>query len=260
MRFAADKTKMKAVGYILLLILISCGKQSLQKSSTTKQNVSALYQAQEIRVKVYYEMGAEPYISDNPLLEYWTILEQNLKALFAGRKIEPQIIVPKSLQDMNPIPASGDVSWSIDDVLKLSKKTSTSSSATTFEIYFLNGHAAENPGIIGFHIDRTKIIAIFKDVIRSTGTLDQLQLVPKYVEQSTLVHEMGHALGLVNNGVPMQVNHQDKAHGAHCSNSKCVMYWSNEGTSNLMQFAQEAASNGTIIMFDDKCLKDARTF
>lgn len=248
---------MKTLVILSLLAFVSCGKQAPQKSSTTKQNVSALFKAQEIKVNVYYEMGAEPYISDTPVLEYWTILEQNLKALFTGRAIEPQIIVPKALQDMTPMPASGDVSWTVNEVIELSKKMATSSSSTTFEIYFLNGYSAENSGIIGFHINGTRIIAVFKDVIRSTGPSP---IVPKYVEQSTLVHEMGHALGLVNNGVPMTTNHQDKEHGAHCNITECVMFWANEGTNSLMQFAQEAALKGTIIMFDDKCLKDTRSF
>lgn len=251
---------MKAVCYLLLLTLFSCGKQAPQKSSTTKQNVSGHFQAQEIRVKVYYEVGAEPYISDTPIFEYWTILEQNLKALFVGRKIEPAVIVPKALSDMTSIPASGDLSWTVDDVLKLSKQMGASSHPSSFEIYFLNGHAAENSGIIGFHINGSKIIAVFKDVIRSTGTNEPMGPVPKYVEQSTLVHEMGHALGLVNNGVPMQTEHQDKEHGAHCNVTDCVMFWANEGTNSLIQFAQGAALKGTVILFDDKCLKDARSF
>lgn len=251
---------MKVVSYLLLLILIGCGKTAPQKSSTTKQNVSAFYKAQELRIKVYYEIGAEPYISDSPLFEYWSLLEQNLKALFTGRKVEPQVIVPKSLSEMTSMPASGDVSWTIDEVLKLAKTKGTSSSPTTFEIFFLNGHAAENAGIIGFHINGSNVIAIFKDVIRATGTLEPMQAVPKYVEQSTLVHEMGHALGLVNNGLPMIEKHQDKEHGAHCSETKCVMFWSNEGSSSMIQFAKEAALNLTIVMFDDKCLKDARSF
>jgi hypothetical protein len=251
---------MKTLTHLFLIVLISCGKQESQKASVKKQNVSALYQAQEIRVKVYYEIGAEPYISDTPLLEYWTILEQNLQALFTGRKIEPQVIVPKTLNEMTSMPASGELSWTVNDVLNLSKKMASSSNFTTFEIYFLNGHSAESSGMIGFHITGTNIIAVFKDVIRATGTNEPLLAVPKYVEQSTLVHEMGHALGLVNNGVRMQIDHQDKAHGDHCNVSKCVMFWANEGTTNLIQFAQEAALKGTLIMFDDKCLKDTRSF
>ncbi|MBA2403917.1 MAG: hypothetical protein H0V66_04030 [Bdellovibrionales bacterium] len=250
---------MKMLPFILFLVLIGCGKV-VQKSSTKKQNVSAYFKSQEITVKVYYEVGAEPYISDSPLFQYWTILEQNLKALFVGRSIQPTVTVPKTLSAMTSIPDSGDISWTLDEVVKLAERVGTSSNATTFEVYFLNGHAAQSPGIIGFHISNTKIIALFKDVIRSTGNGDPLATVPKYVEQATLVHELGHALGLVNNGIPMMDNHHDKENGAHCTNTKCVMYWANEGAASLMAFAQEAATNGTIVMYDDKCLKDARSF
>jgi hypothetical protein len=251
---------MKALSSILFLLLIGCGKVDPQKSSTTKQNVSAIFKSTELRIKVFYEVGAEPYISDSPLFQYWTILEQNLTALFSGRKIEPKVFVPKTLAEMNSLPASGDTSWTVAEVQKLAKAQGNSSSATTYEIFFLNGRAAEGAGIIGFHISGTNIIAIFKDVIKTTGDGMPLEAVPKYVEQSTLVHEMGHALGLVNNGLPMIDKHQDKAHGAHCSDSKCVMYWSNEGTASLTAFAIEAATKGTIVMFDDKCLKDARSY
>lgn len=257
---SADKKCMKAVSSILFLVLIGCGKVAPQKSSTTQQNVSAIFKSQELRVKVYYEVGAEPYISDSPLFEYWSILEMNLKALFTGRKIEPQVIVPKGLAEMTSMPASGDTSWTVTEVQNLAKAQANSSSPTTFQIFFLNGRAAEHDGIIGFHINGTNIIAIFKDVIKATGEGEPLQAVPKYVEQSTLVHEMGHALGLVNNGVPMVNKHQDSAHGAHCSEPKCVMYWSNEGATGLTEFAKNAFLNQTMIMFDDKCLKDARSF
>jgi hypothetical protein len=252
---------MKALSGILFLLLIGCGKVAPQKSSTTKQNVSAIFKSTELRIKVYYEVGAEPYISDSPLpFQYWTILEQNLKALFSGRKIEPQVIVPKTLAEMTSMPASGDTSWTVLEVENLAKAKANSSSTNTFQIFFLNGRAAEGAGIIGFHISGSNTIAIFKDVIKTTGDGMPLEAVPKYVEQSTLVHEMGHALGLVNNGLPMIDKHQDKAHGAHCSDSKCVMYWSNEGAAGLTAFAIEAATKGTIVMFDDKCLKDARSY
>lgn len=251
---------MKVLCCFLLLMFMGCGKKKAEKSSTQKQNVSAFFKSQEIKVNVYYEVGAEPYISDSPLFEYWTILEQNLKSLFTGRKIEPTLSIPKILANMTSMPDSKDVSWTLDEVKNLSTKMATSSSPTTFEVYFLNGVADEDSGIIGFHINGTNIIAIFKDVIRSTGSGDPLALVPKYVEQATLIHEIGHALGLVNNGIPMKTNHHDKEHGAHCDNTKCVMYWSNEGASNLATFAQSVLTSGNLIMFDDKCLKDARSF
>lgn len=40
-----------------------------------------------------------------------------------------------------------------------------------------------------------------------------------------LKHELGHLLGLVNVGTPLQSGHKDDQHGKHCSNRKCLMYY-----------------------------------
>lgn len=45
-----------------------------------------------------------------------------------------------------------------------------------------------------------------------------------------LCHEMGHLLGLVNQGTAMVTNHQDVAHGAHCNNINCLMNFGIETT------------------------------
>lgn len=53
---------------------------------------------------------------------------------------------------------------------------------------------------------------------------------PFFVTKSRLLstvlqHEMGHLLGLVDQGSPMQQNHKDVANGAHCSNTNCLMHY-----------------------------------
>jgi hypothetical protein len=151
--------------------------------------------------------------------------------------------------------------WTVEEVIELSKGDTapTSGETTNFSIYFLNGVFKEKPSNIGFHISGTKIMAIFKDVIKSTSTKSD-PMVPKYVEQATLVHEMGHALGLVNNGVPMFTPHQDTAHGAHCNKPDCVMYYSNEGTASMIRFVLSAKDKLSLVMFDQECLNDAQNF
>jgi len=66
-------------------------------------------------------------------------------------------------------------------------------------------------------------------------------------------HEMGHLLGLVNLGSPMQTGHQDTAHGSHCSNSNCLMYYASE-TSDIFGFL----ITGSIPAFDANCRADLR--
>ncbi len=243
------------------LLIFGCGKEAPRKSSEVRQNVSAIYASREIQVKVFYEEGAEPY-TDTLLvqnLSLWNILEANIQALFEGKNT--LIRVPKSLTEMSKISTKNKTSWSLEDVIKLSTENSLTevSGVTQFQVFFLKGYADGNPQIIGFHISNTKIIAIFKDVIKSSGS-GQLQIVPKYVEQATLVHEMGHALGLVNNGLPMSTPHQDTAHGAHCNNPDCVMYYTNEGAADMLKFARGASEKNNPVMFDPRCLSDAQNY
>ena len=248
---------------ILLLTLVTCGKDPARKSSQKKQDVSALYAANKLNIKVYYEEGAEPYTDKIPVLnvELWQLLRNNLDALFEGRSTE--IIVPGTLSEMTKMSPYHKASWSMEDVISLAKSHSIPKQDGTqhFQIFFLNGYADNDPGVIGFHISNTNIMALFKDVIKSTSlAVGPVDLVPKYVEQATLIHEMGHALGLVNNGLPMQEKHQDKEHGAHCSNPDCVMYYSNEGKDSMIKFARNASEKLSTVMFDSQCLEDSRKF
>lgn len=243
------------------LLFYGCGKETPRKSSEVRQSVSAIYASRELQVKVYYEEGAEPY-TDKLLLQnlsLWNILETNIQALFEGKNTV--INVPKSLSEMNKLSPKGKTTWSLEDVLRLSTENPVAEVAgvTQFQVFFLKGYADGNPQVIGFHISNTKIIAIFKDVIKSSGS-GQLQIVPKYVEQATLVHEMGHALGLVNNGLPMTTPHQDASHGAHCNNPDCVMYYTNEGATDMLKFARGASEKNDPVMFDPRCLSDARNY
>jgi hypothetical protein len=52
----------------------------------------------------------------------------------------------------------------------------------------------------------------------------------------------------------------DEEHGHHCNNDKCVMYYLNEGKRDMIQFALRFSQSGQLIMFDQKCLDDARGF
>lgn len=241
----------------LVLTLFSCGKDPAKKSSETKQNVSALYSAERIVVKVYYEEGAEPYTEGSILkLKYWSIFQQNIKALFEGRGKSPIFTIPLILSEMTKIPSASKSKWSLDDVLNMAKTVATKDAAgtVTFSIFFVNGLAKESDSILGFHISNSNTMAIFKDVIKKSGT----EGVQIYVEQATVVHEMGHALGLVNNGLPMRTSHQDSPHGAHCTKPDCVMYYQNEGTSGLKTFVQKFINDpGNVVMFGEECLEDS---
>lgn len=256
------------------LVFFGCGKdedvrssRSLNKFETTKNYFTS---STKLTVEVAYESGQQPYADGSTIgagIPIWQILDENLNALYQGRSQLPVILVPKTHAEMKELPVQGKKSWTPEDILKLSdkhRKGRSSSNETYFWVVFLDGvfndGTSDLPSTVGVSLGGTTVIAIFKEVVRQTGG-GTFPFVPLYVEQATLVHEMGHALGLVDNGLPMKTDHKDPdGHGAHCNNDKCVMYWLNEGRSDLIQFAIRMNQTGNVIMYDQNCLNDARGF
>lgn len=255
---------------LLCFLLSSCGKTQLDTpsdlttqifNSFTNSKPNLYFQSsQNITVEVYYEPGAEPFTGTTKFGKpYWGILEDNLKALFQYRTMAPLISVPKELNAMTAMPAQNKTTWTADDVLHLNakfKQASPTGSEARFYIYFLNGNASESANVIAFSVNGTPVIGVFKNVITRNGG----PVVQKYVEQSTIIHELGHAIGLVNNGIPMKTPHQDEAHGNHTKNSDCVMYWQNEGSADLMNFVSKIMLTGSNVMWGTEVLEDVRLF
>ena len=102
-------------------------------------------------------------------------------------------------------------------------------------------------------IGTTTVIALFKPVIDSAAVLDDTRA---FVEQTTLVHEFGHGVGLVNNGIPNLADHHDAEHGAHCADDRCVMYWAVEGPADVAQFVQQVVTTGDVTLWGSDCLDD----
>lgn len=268
---------MKRLSFLVLIVALgsACSKKTktppgfTPNPAETSQNY--FKSASQLTIQVAYETGAEPYTDNVPLLgglSLWWILEENLTSLFLGRANAPVITVPKTLPEFTELPAQGKSSWTLTDIMNLAKAHRTEISSTNhsyFWIVFLNGNfndgANVQSGTIGLSIQGTTVLAIFKDVVKSTGN-GEAAVVPKYVEQSTLVHEMGHALGLVNKGLPMIDPHEDSNHPGHCNDPDCVMYWLNEGTSDMVAFvrAMIQAASPSPVMYGAKCLKDSREF
>lgn len=242
----------------LILSTFSCGKfRFLKKSSQETQDVSKIYASGNLILRVYYEPDAEPYtdFSGLPGFKVWSVTEKNLKAMFPGKTIT----VPMTLSQMAPITAKDEAVWTVAEIEALGNSLGSTSSAdtTVFNIFFLKGRA-ENANVVGLHLSGTQTLVIFKDVVADSGSTD---LVKRYVEQATVVHEVGHAVGLVNNGIPMTgTPHEDTSHRAHCSNPDCVMYWQNEGAADLARFLQSRINDPDVVLLDRACLNDVTSY
>jgi predicted Zn-dependent protease len=253
--------------YALFIALSGCSgtgdtSSSGEESKELKTDIPALYSSvTDISVEVFYESGAEPHTGNTQKgMPFWSILEANISELFEGRTSVPNVHVPRTISEMTEISDQKKSSWTAGEIMGLAEsnaKEHTSSPYAKYYIFFLNGYLNEDgkndTTVIGASLSGTPVIVIFEDVVVSTGGNTMLA---NYVEQATLVHEFGHAMGLVNNGVPLATNHQDLPNGHHCKNENCVMYWLNEGLSDMKEFVQSYMATGSPVMFGSECLKD----
>lgn len=275
---SAKKDEVKEKSKYLAFFLFTKASQTAEaaKPVSSYDSIQTYYSTMNtLDVQAVYEPGAEPLagsvtLPNSSVKTLWAILEDNLKEVFKNRSQAVSVNVPKELTAMQQIASQGKTSWTSSEIQALAAVYRTSKSTSTsgkFFIAYLNGYYSENgtvnQNVIGVNLTGTPFIAVFKQVVNSTG--DGSTVVGKatraYVEQSTLVHEMGHALGLVNNGVTMTSSHQDSANGKHCTNTACVMYYANSGTSALVTYVQSIiVSGGSNVMFKTECLSDTQSY
>ncbi len=212
----------------------------------------------DVVVEIDYETGKQPFTGG--IVGFGDTFEPtrtNIDRLFAGTK---QLTIPSTLGAMQDVGAVADEELTVEDILALAaqhRDVDSTETTRSYYVIFVSGHFADDtgplPGVLGISIGDQ--IAMFKDVIDSTN-VPLAPNVVRYVEQSTLIHELSHSIGLVDNGVHMASAHKDVSHGAHCDNPDCVMFWQNDGSQDAARFAQQKVLTGSSILFDAKCLAD----
>ena len=208
---------------------------------------------------VGYEEGAEPYIEYNGNTA-WEVMKSNIQDLLSGRNLN--MIVPTALDDMVSLGVLEQMNYTDANLRSFAadiQKHTNLGPQKGIVLLFLDGYYIKdgqpNNRILGVNLNGTGILALFKPVIESAS---QSAAQRTLVEQSTLTHELGHALGLVNNGVRATTAHHDEANGAHCTNESCVMYWKN-GAGEITQFIVPFLQGGDIKLFGDACIADVQT-
>lgn len=242
---------------LFISVSIASCKEDEQPTEPAEDFVSDFYtNAQTLEIVVAYEEGAEPYVKYNTF-DSWNVCDDNMNSLFSSKNIK--VTVPKTLAKMISLGTLEQNNYTRENVVQLATdvhKNSNKEPQKSIIILFLDGYyikdgVAENR-ILGINLDGTPTIAIFKPVIESAANSSAEKAL---IEQSTIVHEIGHAIGLVNKGVRATSAHHDEANGAHCTNEDCVMYWLNGGA-EVQQFVAPYLLNGTVQLFGDQCIAD----
>lgn len=218
---------------------------------------------QSLKLEVAYEPGAEPYAISTSGDNVWAFTELNIESLFVRRPVGLDVIVPRGWSEMTAIPDQNKSGFTVDNILELQNQYRISPGNAidgNIFILFLNGYYKKDDtlrqNVMGIQITGTTVVAVFKPVIIALrGPL----VMREYAEQSVVIHEIGHALGLVGSGLPLTSAHQDAQHGAHCTNARCVMYWENEGA-NITSFVQNYFGSNKKLIFGDECVADVTAY
>ena len=134
------------------------------------------------------------------------------------------------------LPTRGDMPWTLGELQSLATNNESlalASDATRLHLLFVDGEFMIR-NVIGLVVS-THAIVVFREVLDDvcSGAVinplmrDQLCDV---AEVTVLTHEMGHAIGLVNAGLPMVTDHEDPDRAKHDVDSNCVMYFAFQGS------------------------------
>lgn len=202
---------------------------------------------------------AEDFLTDDEFqnlvlqIQYMEGYAPNAEALDNLRSFLEERLNKTSITIMEPesIPPGGQSSYTATDVRDLEEEhRSEFSEEGTLAAYLLilDGEFSTS-NVLGIAYYNTSM-ALFGETIEGTsGGLNQPSKT--VVETIVMRHEVGHIIGLVNNGVDMQSDHQDEEHGKHCDVNDCLMYYAVRTTDFFANL-----TGGTIPELDEQCVAD----
>lgn len=151
-------------------------------------------------------------------------------ALAALEEAVEQVTPKSSVSIRGPTPLSpsdsGARAWSVTDMESVARNATSfglglreygRDDIAVFHLYYLRGHFEANPSALGIDLLGRGVIFSQEDALA--------ELVPpldEQLERSTIIHEFGHAIGLVGCGIPM-VKERMAADGCHSRNRHSVM-------------------------------------
>ncbi len=193
-----------------------------------------------------------------PGLEPRAGVSDEIEARFGAILDKPDGIEVR-LHDRN-LPAPDNGVWTADALIELGQQVNDiPTDADTIEIHTMwLGGRYENENTLGVAW-QNRHIAMFPDRISDfcTDILLVGEVLCPLAETAIWTHEVGHVIGLVDNGVDMVTDHEDAEHRKHDEDQDCIMYWSYDGADAIDLLNERVLAGLTgAPAFDDACLAD----
>ncbi len=246
---------MKTIQQLLFVTLLLAGCSKSDTSYVNNPDAPDFLHNRPVGASANELLAASKYTSLKIEVQYMTGYQPDAAALnhlqttLSGIVNKPSGITIVTKE----IPAAGNSTLSLNEIVTIEKNNRTAfSSGSELAIYilFTNGNYTDN-NVLGVAYKNTSTVLFGKKINDNSGGIGQAsrtKLVATVAE-----HELGHLLGLVDLGSPMQTNHKDASHGNHCNNNNCLMYYASE-TSDIFGFL----ITGSIPSFDANCRADMR--
>jgi hypothetical protein len=177
-----------------------------------------------LRIELDSVAGLEPHESSV------TYLRDKFSALLE----KPDGISFAADETLDPVGEAHEWTFAELDAYARAHATDDEAGPVTIQALFVDGrYESEGSGTVLGLAWGHRYIALFQDPIRSpcsSGVLGALQQENcEIAERNVWAHELGHVIGLVDNGVVMGVDHRDPDHGRHDVSDACLMYWAYDG-------------------------------
>ena len=231
--------------------LLCCSKGS---TSTSDGGVTTL------AIEVDYATNAQPASANDGAL--YDLVRANVGRLYQGTNVT--IDIPSkvsSLEELKDVTGQDFTGEQLQAIAAKHRGQLSTATTLTFYVVYVDGYyndgAQKRTDVLGVSLGNTGIIGMFAPVIKEVGSGGRLPIqTQRFASETTLIHEISHAIGLVNNGVALTSAHHDSANGKHCTSTECIMYYTNESTNSLRDFVTRVVRGGDSILFDSACLAD----
>lgn len=236
------KKKTLTTAIAILAMLIVCGgcKRAVEQIKINPHDLLSADKYKKLTLEIQSFKGQEP--SETTLKYLQSFLEARLN------KPEGITIISTTID-----PARSS-KYDLTAIRKMEEKYRTrysSGSEATMYFLFVDGEYAANTSgnyVLGVAYGATSMVIFENSIAQFSGGVGKPSR--SSLESAVSAHEIGHIMGLVNNGSDMAVSHEDTDHARHCSNKDCLMYYQAETSDMLANFF------GTIPSLDDNCIKD----
>ena len=156
------------------------------------------------------------------------------------------------------IPSPGKATFTDKEIVAIEDANRTkynTSNQIAVWVFFSDGKSSMDTStsvIIGTAYRNTSVV-IYEQTVQGLSD-SPFEPNRSLLETTVITHELGHILGLINLGTPLQSNHEDTTHPKHCNVESCLMYWSSESGKGIANMV----SGGSAPQLDAQCIADLR--